>query len=230
MRSLIFSLCMLLCSSTLVFAGAEIGYVKSVDGAVMVCPDEGQAFGPAKVGQKVFSGGVVVAMEDGTVVLDIKGKGELTLADNAALKLKEVAASGEYSAVTGVRAPVLFLFPTGETEDLKAGKVTVTFGLNHSLDKVRAVKSYQLYALHEDEGDELDDPEGPEALALAQEIGAFKRCKRPAKDGYSWYKVESEPMNKPGEYTVFVVAQRGKDKVRLGQSTLLVIADPEEAE
>ena len=152
------------------FAGPEIGFVKSVEGTVMVCPDEGQAFAPAKVGQKVFSGGVVVAMEDGSVVLDIKGKGELTLSDNAALKLKEVSATGEYSAVTGVRAPVLFLYPTGDSKELKPGIITVTFGINHSLDKVKGIKEYRLFLLHEDKGDELDDPEGPEAITSSQSL------------------------------------------------------------
>ena len=211
------------------FAGAEIGFVKSVEGSVMVCPDEGQAFAPAKVGQKVFSGGVIVAMEDGSVVLEIKGKGELTLTDNAALKLKEVAATGEYSAVTGVRAPVLFLYPTGETDDLKAGQVSVTFGINHSLDKVKGVKEYRLFLLHEDVEDELDEPDGPAALKAAQVVAKFKSLKKPATNTYSWYTVKTKKaLEKSGEYTLFVGAKRGKEWIRLGQSTLLVIEEPEE--
>ena len=102
--------------ATAALAGNPIGTVKSVDGEVMVSAGEGEPFGPAEAGAELAEGGVVVVMEDSTAVLDLAGKGEVTLADMASLKLEAPADGGEYSTVTGVRAPVLFLFPAPQRE------------------------------------------------------------------------------------------------------------------
>jgi hypothetical protein len=124
---------------TLLFAAATsagpVGTVKSVEGDVMVAAGEGEPFAAAEAGAELAEGGLIVVMEDSTAVLDLAGK-EVTLSDMASLKLEAPKDGGEYSTVTGVRAPVLFLFPTGQSPELPPGELALTFGINHSLEKI----------------------------------------------------------------------------------------------
>lgn len=206
---------------------APVGTVRSVEGEVMASVADGEPFGPVDAGTELHEGGVVVVMEDSTAVLDLAGKGPVTLADMASLKLEASASTGEYSTVTGVRAPVLFLYPTGTSADLAPGRVALTFGINHDLDKIRGVEAFQVMALHEDAEADLAGEGDAELLDAAKVIGEFAAKARTARADYTWYDLRStEPLEGPGEYTLFVVGVRGGERVKLGQSTLVYVEDP----
>jgi len=201
-----------------------LGEVKDVSGDVVVSPADGSPFVPATVGRRLVRGAVVIVMEDSRALLTLKDRGEVTLVDNASLKLEPAVASGDYTTVTAVRAPVLFLFPTGRSAAVRPGAVPCTFGINHTLDTVRGVTTFRLYALHEDAEDELDEDAGPAAaLEVATLLAEVPVRTHRAETGYTWYRVTSKPLTVEGEYTVFVVAVRGDELVRLGQSTLLTV-------
>lgn len=209
-------------------ANKAIGHIESLEGTVMCCPADGHQFAPARQGQPLFAGGVIVTMETGRAVLQVEGKGRLTIADNAALKLAAIDTGGEYSAVTGVRAPVLFLYPTGQSNEIRPGTTEITFGLNHDLDSVRGLTDFRVYALHEDNADELDDPDGPESIRHGTVIASFSTSAHKATEGYTWYSVKTSPLEVAGEYIVFIAARREATFIRLGQSTLLVVSPPDE--
>jgi hypothetical protein len=184
-------------------------------------------FAPAQEGMSLFQGGTVIALEDASATLSLKGKGEIKVTDNASLKLKEVA--GEFSTVTGVRAPVLFLFPTGESGPCTADSVVVTFGINHNLDKIQGVDSFDIYALHEDaeDGVEGDDPEA--LLDAATHLATFEAKGKVSEKDYTWYSVPSDVLlEEDGEYTLFITATREEETLRLGQSSLLLIENEAE--
>lgn len=212
-----------------VAAAGTVGTVKSVEGQVMMATGEGEEFGLAEVGAELPSGGVIVVMEDSTAVLDLAGKGEVTLSDMASLKLEAPAAGGEYSTVTGVRAPVLFLFPTGQTSDLPPGPQALTFGINHDLDKVKGVPKFRVLALHEDDEAELEGDSDGERIDAARVVAEFETKAKTVPADYTWYNLmTSEDLDAPGEYTVFLVGIRGDETVKLGQETLVYVEEAEE--
>ena len=200
-------LCSFLCrgfESTILGADEIVGRVKSVKGEVMLCKREGLPFSPAKEGAKLFAGGIVLALDDSSVSLLLDGRGEVVLADNASLRLAQRESSGEYSAVTGVRAPVLFLFPCGDSEIRLGEELSFTFGINHSLDKIAGLKGFEIYGLHEDRAFELGFPEGAEAMEGAELLASFEARDDPSKEGYTWYRVDARPADgaafEVGEY------------------------------
>lgn len=213
-------------------AGAEpVGKLAKVEGAVLVRPDAGEGFAPGTVGQVLHRGGAVVVMEGAAATLDLGARGKVELADNAALDLAQALAAGQFSTVTGVRAPVLFLHPTGDSDPYVEGALRVTLGINHDLDKVRGVTEFSLYALHEDDEYDLDPDAGVGAvLEVATELTSFQA--KPVgggRSGYTWYDLEvAEPPEDEGDYTLFVVARAGEAPVRLGQSSLLLVELPED--
>lgn len=210
-------------------AADAVGTVKSVEGEVMASIAEGEAFAPVEAGARLHQGGVIVVMEDSSVVLDLAGKGEVTLADMASLKLDAPAEGGEYSTVTGVRAPVLFLFPTGETAGLAPGDQVLTFGINHDLDKIRGVEVFRIHALHEDDEYELEGDSDAELIDASKVVAEFTRKSKTKAADYTWYNVmTSRPLDAPGEYSVFLVGVRGGERIKLGQSTLVLVEEAED--
>ena len=173
----------------------------------------------------------MLALDDSSVSLLLDGRGEVVLADNASLRLAQRESSGEYSAVTGVRAPVLFLFPCGDSEIRLGEELSFTFGINHSLDKIAGLKGFEIYGLHDDRAFELGFPEGAEAMEGAELLASFEARDDPSKEGYTWYRVDARPADgaafEVGEYSIFIAARRGNEKLRLGQSTLLYVESGE---
>lgn len=231
-RSLLALLLALLAPAAGTAAEDAIGSVKAMDGPVLLRDREGDAFAPAKVGQPLFGGGTVLVMEDASATLALTGRKDVTLDDNVALNLRAFEGQGEFAAVTGVRAPVLFLHPTGATGPRPPGTLQLAFGIHHGLESIRAVKDFQVHALHEDAEDELPLDAPVEAvIEAARAIAGFQRPAKVPADGYAWYSMTSTvPLTAEGEYTLFVTAGRGKDARRLGESTLLVIEGPDEGE
>lgn len=210
-------------------AGDAIGTVKSIDGEVMASVGEGEPFGPVTAGTELMEGGVVVVMEDSTAVLDLAGKGEVTLADMASLKLEAPADGGEYSTVTGVRAPVLFLFPTGQTGDLPPGPQALTFGINHDLEKVAGVESFRVHALHEDDEADLEGDGDAERIDASQVVATFTKKAKTASADYTWYNLMTDDsFQNPGEYSIFLVGLKGDEKVLLGQAALVYVEEAED--
>ena len=210
-------------------AGDAVGTVKSIEGAVMLSAGDGEPFEPAEVGAALPSGGAVVVMEDSTAVLDLLGKGEVSLSDMASLKLEAPADGGEYSTVTGVRAPVLFLFPTGQSKDLPAGAQALTFGINHDLEKVQPVTEFRVHALHEDTEAELEGDSDGELIDASEVVATFTRKAERAEADYTWYNLMTdEALEAEGEYTLFLVGVHGDDLIKLGQSALVYITEEDE--
>ena len=83
-------------------------------------------------------------------------------------RLKQVAATGEFTTVTGVRAPVLFLFPMGRSQAIEPGKVDMTFGVNPR-------EGYNIGSTfyHPDMAFALDFPEGWKIVNQRQAVGAI---------------------------------------------------------
>ena len=206
------------------YTNDPIGRIKETQGQVLINNNEGEPFIPAKTGVSLFKGGAVVVMDDASVVLDINGRGTLHLTDNAAIQLKDVEATGEFTRVTGVRAPVLFLYPTGQSDE-STGLVKLVFGINHNLDKIKGLRNFNAYAIFEDAEDELDE-DAPlnEVTDHSILLGSFNRKKNSSINSYSWYELNSKSsLNEDGEYTIYITAQRDGKLIRLGQSTLLIV-------
>jgi hypothetical protein len=205
----------------------SVGSVKEFKGQVLINDKEGEPFVPAKTGLSLFQGGAVIVMDDASVLLEIKGRGNMHLTDNAAIQLKDVAATGEFTRVTAVRAPVLFLYPTGLSASKAPGITKLVFGINHNLDKLKGAIDFKVYALHEDSEDELDeDASLSEFIKSSLLLASFKRKEVYSENGYTWYNLQSDSqLTDTGEYTVYLTAQRDKEETKLGQSTLLIIEE-----
>lgn len=202
---------------------AAIGSVKAMSGQVLLRSDAAGPFSPAAVGSPLHGGGTVLVLEESSATLAITGRKDLTLDDNAALNLRDVDGTGEFAAVTGVRAPVLFLFPKGNSSPQAPGPMKLAFGVHHGLDAIRDVTRFRVYALHEEAQDELPLDAPSEALVEAATVVAeFLRKKDAPRDGYTWYALTTRlPFEKGGEYELFVAAVEGETVRRLGESSLV---------
>lgn len=207
-----------------------VGAVKEFEGQVLVNDKEGAPFVPASAGLSLFRGGAVIVMDDASAILEIKGRGNIHLTDNAAVELKNVVSTGEFTRVTGVRAPVLFLYPTGQSDSSAPGIIRIVFGINHNLDKIKGALDFKIHALHEDSEDNLDeDASLSEIVNNSTLLSSFKRKRAYSEKDYSWYNLKSDSkLSGEGEYTIYLTAQRGNEQVRLGQSTFLIIEERDE--
>lgn len=208
----------------------SVGAVKEFEGQVLINNKEGAPFVPASAGLSLFRGGAVIVMDDASVILEIKGRGNIHLTDNAAVELKNVASTGEFTRVTGVRAPVLFLYPTGQSDCSTPGTIRIVFGINHNLDKIKGAVDFKVHAIHEDSEDDLDeDASLSETVKNSTLLCSFKRKTAYSEKDYSWYTLKSDSkLSDTGEYSIYLTAQRGEEQIRLGQSTFLIVEESDE--